>query len=338
MADDETRSYLTPARRGFVLGKFMPPHEGHVFLCRFAQACCETLTILVCSLEDDPIPGALRYQWMQALFPAANVVWCQEDLPQAPADSADFWSIWKRICLTYGGESPDLVFASEPDGQRLADELDARFVPVDLSRSAFPVSGKAVRSNPFANWAFVPEVVRPYFVKRVCLFGPESTGKSTLSRALALHYGTVIAPEYGRLYTETFGSDCGPEDIRRIVQGHLAGVAAATLQANRILIEDTDPVLTAIWSDLLVGARDPWFESFDQTADLYLLTGIDIPWEGDGIRYFPAEDHRRDFHRRCRNELERRGLPYVEVTGDRDARLATATAAIDSRFFLQEQI
>ena len=50
--------------RGFVLGKFMPPHQGHVLLCDFARAYCETLTILVCSLESEPIPGRLRHAWM----------------------------------------------------------------------------------------------------------------------------------------------------------------------------------------------------------------------------------------------------------------------------------
>lgn len=201
-------------------------------------------------------------------------------------------------------------------GRALASRLAARLVPVPapwgLHAQPFPV---AYPGEPVA---------------RICLFGPESTGKSTLGEALAAHYRTLMVPEYGRTWTETFGQDCGPEDIRRIVQGHLAGVRAAEQWTPTLLIEDTDPVLTAIWSDVLLGERDPWFERFSDTADLYLLTGTDVPWVADGIRYFPQEDQRAGFHFRCREELERRGLPFVEVSGDRSARLATAITAIDA--------
>ena len=79
-------NYLTKPRRGFVLGKFMPPHAGHVYLCDFGRAYVEELTILVCSLPTDPIPGALRLQWMRDLFPTARVIHCEEILPQVPED------------------------------------------------------------------------------------------------------------------------------------------------------------------------------------------------------------------------------------------------------------
>ena len=217
----------------------------------------------------------------------------------------------------------DVVFgygsAADGPGRGLAARLGARFVPV-----AAPERLEAAA----ARLPILPPAPSPR-VPRVCLFGPESTGKSTLGRALAAHYDTVLAPEYGRLYTETFGQDCGPEDLERIVLGHLAGVRAAGRWAGRVLIEDTDPVLTALWSDVLTGARAPWFDRFTDTADLYLLTGVDVPWEADGVRYFPAEGERRRFHQLCRAELARRNLPFVEIVGDRPTRLAAATAAID---------
>ena len=79
-------SYLAQPARGFVLGKFMPPHAGHLYLCDFARAYVGELTILVCSLPDDPIPGDLRHAWMKELCPSARVVHCQEILPQLPED------------------------------------------------------------------------------------------------------------------------------------------------------------------------------------------------------------------------------------------------------------
>ncbi len=325
-------SFLAKPDRGFVLGKFMPPHQGHVFLADFAHAYCRRLTMLVCSLPDDPIPGALRWAWMKELFPDCDVLWCQEDLPQEPADHPDFWAIWRDVVTRYAG-APDVVFASEDYGHRLAAEVGARFVPVDVARLARPVSGTAVRLDPFARWEFLPQPVRPYFVKRVCLFGPESTGKSTLARHLGARFGTVVAPEYGRVHTEAFGTTVDADDIRRIVQGHLASVTAAKRQARRVLIEDTDPVLSAVWATMLGAGRDPWFDDFDDHADLYLLCDIDVPWIDDGSRYFPDAEDRLRFFQACEAELVERGVRFVRITGpDWADRQAQAVRAVTEAF------
>ncbi|NEX93345.1 AAA family ATPase [Caulobacter sp. 17J65-9] len=319
-------------KSGFVLGKFMPPHQGHVHLCDFGRAYCERLTILVCSLPDDPIPGELRFRWMRELFPDCDVRWCAEPLPQEPADHPEFWPIWREVVLAHGGR-PDVVFASEDYGHRLAAEVGARFVPVDIGRTARPVSGTAVRADPFGEWAFLPQPVRPWFVKRVCLFGPESTGKSTLAARLAARFGTLVAPEYGRTYTDAFGTDVGPLDLERIVQGHLATVEAAKRQANRVLFEDTDPVLSAVWSDMLTGGRAPWLDAFDDYADLYLLCDVDVPWTDDGTRYFPSPADRQRFFHACEAELKARGVDYVRITGASWAdRETQAAAAVRGRF------
>ncbi len=320
--------------RGFLLGKFLPPHAGHVFLCDFARAYCDELTILVCTLDCDPIPGELRFQWMHEIFPDCRVLHLAEDVPQEPADHPDFWDIWRGIVERFHPEPIDFVFASEDYGHRLAAEARARFVPVDIPREAVPVSGEAIRADPFGNWRYIPPPVRPYFVKKVCVFGPESAGKTTLARDLAARLDTVHVPEYGRIYTDAFGTDVGNDDLLAIARGHMAATSAAARQANRVLVMDTDPVLTAVWSDMLTGARDPWFESLDDTADLYLLTGIDMDWEDDGTRYFPDGDTRRRFHAACRAELERRGLAFLPVEGSREERLAKAVAAVEDAFGL----
>lgn len=343
-------TYAEKPRDGFVLGKFMPPHQGHVYLCEFARQYCERLTILVSSLPDEPIPGELRYRWMKELFPDCRVVWINRPLPQEPTgpDDQEFWDIWRETSLeacrtgykqdyipidlegNLYWRGPDVVFASEEYGRRLAAELGARFVPVDIGRTCRDISGTRVRENPFENWSYIPHVVRPYFVKRVTLFGPESTGKTTLAAALAEHYETVMVPEYGRIYTETFGADVNADDLDNIVAGHLASVAAAKRQANRILIEDTDPVMSAVWSDMLLGKRDPWFANFTDHSDLYLLCDVDIPWVDDGTRYFRNDEDRRRFFAICEAELKARGVPYRVIRGrDRDARLAAAKLIID---------
>jgi NadR type nicotinamide-nucleotide adenylyltransferase len=325
-------SYLAKPSRGFVLGKFMPPHSGHLYLCDFGRAYADQLTILVCSLPDDPIPGSLRHAWMKELCPSARVVHCEEILPQQPEDDPEnFWPIWRDVVKRYHPEPIDVVFASEPYGHRLAAETGARFVPVDEARTAFPVSATAIRNDPYSNWRFIPGPVRPYYLKRVTLFGAESTGKTTLAAQLARHFDTVVAPEFGRFHTEAFGADAtSPEDMRQIVMGHLAGVAAASLRANRVLIEDTDPVLTAIWSDTLAGSRDPWFDAWRNYPDLYLFCDIDLPWVDDGTRYFSDPGERRNFHFACERELVRRGVKFVRISGAPEQRRARAVEAVEN--------
>jgi NadR type nicotinamide-nucleotide adenylyltransferase len=160
------------------------------------------------------------------------------------------------------------------------------------------------------------------------VFGPESTGKSTLAKTLGAAFNTVVVPEYGRTHTEAFGSDVTAEDLRHIVQGHLASVVAAKRQANKVLIEDTDPVMTAVWSDMLLDKRDSWFDSFTDYADLYLLCDVDIPWVDDGTRYFSNDLDRKRFFDICEQELKNRNIQYIKISGDFDTREQTAIEAV----------
>jgi NadR type nicotinamide-nucleotide adenylyltransferase len=313
----------------------MPPHNGHVLLCEFAQRQVRQLTILVCSLPDDGIPGLLRAQWMRELFPQARVLWCNEVLPQQPEDDpANFWPIWRDVVRRHHPEPVDVVFASEAYGARLADEVGARFIPCDPVRAAMPVSGTAIRANPLAHWRHLPDVVRAHFVKRVCVFGPESSGKTTLAELLANHLDDALAPEYGRTYTDVFGVQLDESDLIRIAEGQMALSAAARRLARRVVIEDTDAVLTGVWSQMLLDARSPWFDHAFEPADLYLLCDIDFPWVDDGTRYFADPARRRHFFALCERALIDLGAPYVLLRGDAEHRLARAVAAIEERFGL----
>ena len=299
-----------------ILGKFLPPHAGHQYLVDFARAFCERLTVLVCSVEREPIPGALRYAWMRELFPDVRIIHVTEELPQEPAEHARFWEIWREAIHRAVGEPIDFVFASEDYGQRLAAELGAMFVPVDPGRSAVAVSGSAIRAAPLKHWEQIPGCVRPYFVKRVCLFGPESTGKSTLASDLATHFDTVHVPEFARGWLDPRQGVCTPADIPIIARGQAAAEDALARQANRVLFCDTDLLLTTVWSDVLFGNCPPWIQDEAQRRryDLYLLLDVDVPWVDDLQRYLP--ERRQEFFERCRRVLDEHRRPWVTIFGD----------------------
>ncbi|MCW5714933.1 MAG: AAA family ATPase [Bauldia sp.] len=314
--------------RGFVLGKFMPPHAGHVHLCETARLLVDELTILVCWLPDDPIPGRLRLRWMQELFPQCRVVGHDAVVPQKPEDHPDFWPIWHGIVRAAHTEPIDVVFAGEEYGLRLSQEIGAGFVLVGPRVDA-GVSGTVVRADPWAHWDDLPRPVRAHYARTICLHGPESTGKSTLAPQLAAHFQTRWIPEYGRVHCELFGTDLDAEGLSTIARVQAAMIRAALPDCNRRLIVDTDALTTAAWSLMMLGHVPVGVLRGFVPADFYLLTDIDVPWTDDGTRYYPAPADRQRFMAACERVLVEASVPFVRLGGSPDERLRHAIAAAE---------
>ena len=273
-------------RRGMALGKFMPPHRGHEFMIRFAQGMVDELTILVCSLENDPIPGALRYEWMRRHFGGVQVVHCEEKLPQVPEDDPDnFWQIWRKAVLSRMDAPPDFVFASESYGVRLARELGAQFIPVDPAREIVPVSASLIRDNPAQYADFMIPEARAHYAKRIVLVGPESSGKSTLTKWLAARFNTAFLSEYGRTFQENVGRDLTLDDMLLIAELHRAAEDAAALHASGLLFVDTEAIITKAWAQVFFNSAPDGLERFitpDRYALYLLLEPHAREWTDDG--------------------------------------------------------
>ena len=167
-------------------------------------------------------------------------------------------------------------------------------------------------------------------MKCICLHGPESTGKSTLGTRLAAHLGCEVVPEYGRAYCEANGTDIGMAELVHIAQTQDAMNCAAAARDGTVVLFDTDPLITAVWAEMMFSERDPWFDAFTGYADQYLLLDIDLPFIDDGLRVYAETDERQRFFDLCKKELDLRGVRYALIQGEDEARFAAALTAITS--------
>jgi NadR type nicotinamide-nucleotide adenylyltransferase len=161
----------------------------------------------------------------------------------------------------------------------------------------------------------------------VCLVGVESTGKTRLAQRLAGRMGALLMPEYGREYAETIDTDFTPDALRTIARIHAERRGQLLATHPRLLIEDTDVVMTAAWFRMLHGRRDPELSAIPARADLHLLFAPDTPWVADGTRQFVGRD-RLLFQTAIEDELAARNIEAVLIMGNWHQRQAQVQVAI----------
>lgn len=297
---------------------------------------------MVCSLASEPIPGDIRVQWVKEAFPKANVVWLNDSFaPQEPKDENDnaFWDYWRNavIRLTQNKKF-DVVFSSENYGFRLAEELSAYHHLVDEERIIVPMSGTKVRSNPYKNWDYIPDHVKPYFVKRVLITGPESCGKSTMSELLAKVFCTTWSPEWARDHWDEIGGwEMGAAGLNKIADGQHQYQLEAIKKANKITFSDTSAIETFIYSRIMLGESTPSIVDHlnDQRNrfDLVILLTPKVRYVQDGLR--KHGDQRWEIYEQFKQVIESLDLPHVIIDSD-DYAQRTLTAIDYCRKLMDE--
>lgn len=171
-------------------------------------------------------------------------------------------------------------------------------------------------------------------MKRVCLLGAESTGKTRLSQELATHYRdqgrhAVVVPEYLREWCEREGRTPRPDEQEGIAREQARRIEAAG--PAEWVITDAGPLMVAVYSDLLFGDRSlyPFALAQQRAQDVTLLTGLDLPWVADGFIRDGAHA-REPVDALARAALAGARLPFRVVYGHGPERLASALSAIDS--------
>ena len=169
-------------------------------------------------------------------------------------------------------------------------------------------------------------------IKKVVVIGPESTGKSSLSEALALHLNTVWVPEYARTYLEALNQPYRESDLLHIAKGQLQAEDQLKGKANRFLICDTDLYVIKVWSEHSYRRCNQWVlqQIAIRSYDLYLLSDIDVPWTSDPLREHPETTMRNYFYQVYLDIVQNSGVPFQLVRGTTEERLALSLNAVSN--------
>lgn len=175
---------------------------------------------------------------------------------------------------------------------------------------------------------------QPINLVKVVLFGPESTGKTTLSKKLATYYNTTWVPEYAREFLQNKWNReqkvCEKTDLLPIAEGQMKLENKEAKSANKVLICDTNLLETKVYSEEYYnGFVDPKLNeaALNNFYDLYLLTYIDVPWEADNLRDRPNQ--RQEMFEAFENTLKKHKKPYILIKGSLDMRFKKSVEYID---------
>lgn len=163
-------------------------------------------------------------------------------------------------------------------------------------------------------------------VLKLCIVGPESTGKSTLALRLAAHFKTVCTQEAAKDMIAAKNGQVDYEDMTRFAHAQVAVEEELMTKANRILVCDTDPLTTQLWSEVIFGQCPPDVAALaaarSASYDHTIVTDIDVPWVDDVHRIDPHG--REDFMKRCVAALNAHHRPFTIVSGDWEQRFQSS--------------
>lgn len=352
-------------KHGLIIGKFYPPHAGHHYLIRTAALCCQQVTVVVMPASHENMDMSLRLAWLRSVFQAQSHISFVGIMDDIPIDyhNAEIWQQHIRLmqqAIAMADQSRlvvpvDAVFSSEPYGEQLARYFSAVCICLDSSRLLYPVCSTQIRHNPVENWQFLSSDAQAWFCLRVVIVGAESTGKTTLSKALAAYFQhqsllwakTRWVAEYGREYTyqklaiaTATTSAVKPklhelawssDEFLYIARTQMALENQAAMDSSALLIADTDAFATAIWHERYTGERHAALEAM--TTDfsphrLYILTDVNcVPFEQDGIR--DGEHIRGWMQQRFIERMQQCGFNWLQVSGDSQQCLQQAIEFIE---------
>lgn len=313
-------------RRGLTLGKFAPFHRGHQLLIQTALAEVDELVVMVYATDVIDVPLQVRAGWIKRLYPSVRIIEAWDgpegygDTPEIKREQEDY------ILQKLDGLPITHFYSSEFYGDHVSHALGAVDRRVDEARTAVPISGTQIRADYFSNRNYLDPVVYSDLITKVCFLGAPSTGKTTLSEALAKRHQTRWMPEYGAEFWLAHQIDrrITLDQFETIAPEHNRREDALVLESRKYLFCDTCPITTYMFARDYHGKAGPLLTHLAEQAkaryDLFILCETDIPYADTWDRSGDVKRHQ--FQQQIIADLAERGLQYFRVSGTLEARVA----------------
>lgn len=335
---------------GFLTGKFAPLHTGHIYFISKAATMVDKLYVVLSydgkKFQDDPrLSLKNRLLWLKTTFkdlPHIKIVYVDETNCSPYPDGWHEWSMLVKRAIPHRIGDITKIFSSEPEYTEGFNKYwpEAEHVIVDAERKEVNISATEIRANPFKFWSYMPSIVRQHYVKKVCIIGTESCGKTTLTKYLAKIYQTSWVEEYGRKFCEQ--DMCMDEsllqydDYALIAARRYEDELQATKTANKILFADTNAFITNFYCRLYEGSFHPMVDEYEtlEKYDLTLVLASDVEWVADGLRINKERSKTDDLLAKMLSMSRSENLgKLMHISGTYSERLEKAIKIIDEEFF-----
>ena len=322
---------------GMYGGSFNPLHLGHVNDIIMAANQCKKLYVVL-SVTNDPneIDYRERYMWLKDITKHMDNVEIIKIFDKNTSKDTYDWEAGARDIKKVIGRPIQAVFSGDDyKGKDIWEKLYLDSKIVYFSRDFINISSTQIRNNPYRYYDYLPSIVQRYYVKKVCVIGTESCGKSTLVRNLALAFNTTHVEEAGRYICDEAG---GIDNMQKyhyfeILFKHKQLEKEALENAYKVLFVDTDSLITLYYYNLGFKDHDSINKVFADIAegisalnkyDLYLFLEPDVEWVQDGTRTYGEQKVREFNNKYLKTILEKNGIQYLTIKGDYQSRYEQA--------------
>ena len=325
---------------GMYGGSFNPLHLGHVdCIIQAANMCKELFVVISAGKYRDEPDIRIRYRWIYQLTKHTGnvkILTLEDEALSKEAYTKEYWLRDAEKVKAQIGAPIDVVFCGSDYG---TDSFWNICYPESelyiFKRNE--INSTQLRRDPYKHWDWLPDVVKPYYTKKVLLMGGESTGKSTLTVNLAHRFNTNYIDEAGRDISQRSGTDrlMLSEDFTEILLQHKLNEIKATEHSNKVLFVDTDALVTQFYMGFLA---DPGMkknkalsDAIDalNSYDLILFLEPDVDFVQDGDRSEIIRDDREKYSGQIKELLYSHGKEFISVSGSYQDRYGTAVREVN---------
>lgn len=332
---------------GFIGGRFLPFHRGHIFAIIEASNHVENLYVVLNSSEEKdrevcladgvkPMPADVRLSWIGESLSKLENIHILHIHDETWGESED-WDTGTRAVKKAIGKPITHVFSSEHVYDEMFDKHypEAEHIVIDARRNTVKArSAGEIRQNLSGYWSLLPHTVQSFFVKRIAFVGTESTGKTTLAEKLSKFYNTAYVHEVGRDYTLKYSDQLTMKLFDELAMEHFLFTEKKALDCNRVLLVDSEAIVTQYYFEMYFDCRSPLIDEIikRQEFDLWLYLEPDLEWIDDGVRFAGDPDLRDRNNHRLKEMLSEYGVEFISISGDYNQRFIESKKAIDGLF------